>query len=421
MAHTKELATIKPTHSPIGASSMYRWAECPGSVALSATVPPQESSAYAEEGTEAHELAAKWLTSNGKTPDCDDDEMLDNVRVYVDYVYGLLGSKCKLFVEHGFDLSDVYPGAYGTNDAAVYDGVNKILHVIDLKYGAGIYVSARNNPQLRYYALGALLELQKEGHEVETVVMTIVQPRCTTIEGPARSETIDAVDLMEFAADLVMYAKRTAEPNAPLKAGDHCRFCPAINICPEVQNVKQMVAKSEFAAADEKHLVMEGTVPPHKLAEYLKAVPLLKAMIERIDAYAYAEARAGRPVPGYKLVEKRANRKWINETEVSLFLGSLKVSDDDIFEPRKIRTPAQMEKKLPSHYQMLTKFVTKESSGLVLVPEEDKRPAFKPDAKKEFAAAPVVTLAAGEGPALVLESPIDILGLSTEIIDPFAD
>ena len=230
--------------------------------------------------------------------------------------------------------------------------------------------------------------------------------------------SIDAVDLMEFAADLVMYAKRTAEPDAPLKAGDHCRFCPAINICPEVQNVKQMVAKSEFAAATAP---TEGTVPPHKLAEYLKAVPLLKAMIERIDAYAYAEARAGRPVPGYKLVEKRANRKWINETEVSLFLGSLKVSDDDIFEPRKIRTPAQMEKKLPSHYQMLTKFVTKESSGLVLVPEEDKRPAFKPDAKKEFAAAPVVTLAAGEGPALVLESPIDILGLSTETIDPFSD
>lgn len=361
---------------------MYRWAECPGSVALSEGI-VSESSAYAEEGTEAHELGATWLKGNGKTPECDDDEMLDNVRIYVDYVFGLLGSRCKLFVEHGFDLSDVYPGAYGTNDAAVYDGVNKILHVIDLKYGAGIYVSARNNPQLRYYALGALLELQKEGHEVETVVMTIVQPRCTTIEGAARSETIDAIDLMEFAADLVMYAKRTAEPNAPLKAGDHCRFCPAIIKCPEVQNVKQLVAKSEFA----KTTPAEGSVPPDALAKALKAIPILEALVKRIDAYAYQEARAGRPVPGYKLVEKRANRKWINETEVSLFLGGLKVGDDDIFEPKKVRTPAQMEKKLPSHYSMLEKFVTKESSGLVLVPIEDKRPAFKPDAKKEFATA----------------------------------
>ena len=379
---TKELATIRPTHSPIGASSMYRWAECPGSVALSEGI-VSESSAYAEEGTEAHELGATWLKGNGKTPECDDDEMLDNVRIYVDHVFSLLDAKCKLYVEHGFDLSEVYPGAYGTNDAAVYNLKTKTLHVIDLKYGAGIYVSAKNNPQLRYYALGALLELQKEGHEIQTVVMTIVQPRCTTIEGAARSETIDAIDLMEFAADLVMYAKRTAEPNAPLKAGDHCRFCPAIIKCPEVQNVKQLVAKSEFA----KTTPAEGSVPPDELAKALKAIPILEALVKRIDAYAYQEARAGRSVPGYKLVEKRANRKWINETEVSLFLGGLKVGDDDIFEPKKVRTPAQMEKKLPSHYSMLEKFVTKESSGLVLVPIEDKRPAFKPDAKKEFATA----------------------------------
>ena len=144
-------------------------------------------------------------------------------------------------------------------------------------------------------------------------------------------------------------------------------------------------------------------------------------MIERIDAYAYAEARAGRPVPGYKLVEKRANRKWMNETEVSLFLGSLKVSDDDIFEPRKIRTPAQMEKKLPSHYQMLTKFVTKESSGLVLVPEEDKRPAFKPDAKKEFAAAPALQIV--DERSIVSDEVINatLALMGSEIIDPFAD
>lgn len=379
---TKALATIRPTHSPIGASSMYRWAECPGSVALSEGI-VSESSAYAEEGTEAHELGATWLKGNGKTPECDDDDMLDNVRIYVDHVFSLLDAKCKLYVEHGFDLSEVYPGAYGTNDAAVYNPKTKTLHVIDLKYGAGIYVSAKNNPQLRYYALGALLELQKEGHEIQTVVMTIVQPRCTTIEGAARSETIDAIDLMEFAADLVMYAKRTAEPNAPLKAGDHCRFCPAIIKCPEVQNVKQLVAKSEFA----KTTPAEGSVPPDELAKALKAIPILEALVKRIDAYAYQEARAGRSVPGYKLVEKRANRKWINETEVSLFLGGLKVGDDDIFEPKKVRTPAQMEKKLPSHYSMLEKFVTKESSGLVLVPIEDKRPAFKPDAKKEFATA----------------------------------
>ena len=47
---------------------------------------------------------------------------------------------------------------------------------------------------------------------------------------------------------------------------------------------------------------MEGSIEPERLAQYIKAVPILKAMIERIDAYAYNEARSGRPVPGYKLV-----------------------------------------------------------------------------------------------------------------------
>ena len=125
-------------------------------------------------------------------------------------------------------------------------------------------------------------------------------------------------------------------------------------------------------------------------------MPLLKAMIERIDAYAYAEARAGRPVPGYKLVEKRANRKWINETEVSLFLGSLKVSTTTSSSLERSGHRHRWKRKLPSHYQMLTKFVTKESSGLVLVPEEDKRPAFAGCEEGKVAAPVALTGACGE-------------------------
>jgi predicted RNA-binding protein len=78
---------------------------------------------------------------------------------------------------------------------------------------------------------------------------------------------------------------------------------------------------------------------------------------------------------------------------------------------------------------MLTKFVNKESSGLVLVPEEDKRPAFKPDAKKEFEGVTVVGVdLAVPGSDRAVEITYagdkviavrDLLG--DEIIDPFAD
>jgi hypothetical protein len=370
--------TVRPVHSPIGASSMYRWAECPGSVKLSDGI-ASISSPYAEEGTTAHEYGALWLQGSGKQPPLPegvDDEMAEFVKVYVDHVFGLMDPGDRLFVEHGFDLSQIYPGAYGTNDASVYKKRKKTLHVIDLKYGSGIWVDVKDNPQLRYYGLGALIELMTLGETVDTVVLTIVQPRCASTDGPIRSETIEAVELLEFAADLKMYAERTTQPNAPLKAGDHCRFCPALQICPEVNKTRQEVAKLEFAPA--------LPYDPAKLKLALDSIPVMKAWIKRVDEFAYAEAEAGRCPPGYKLVEKRATRKWRSEDEVALYLGGLKVSDDLIFEPRAIRSVAQMEQALPDHKELLKKFVTKESSGHTLVDATDKRPAVKLSAKEEF-------------------------------------
>lgn len=74
------------THSSIGASGYYRWKECPGSVAF-----PPTSNVYAEEGTEAHELAEKLLRGETTYQQIEllgthSAEMTDAVRVYVDYI-----------------------------------------------------------------------------------------------------------------------------------------------------------------------------------------------------------------------------------------------------------------------------------------------------------------------------------------------
>jgi hypothetical protein len=71
-------------HSRIGASSMHRWATCPGSVRLSKDM-PNISSSYAEEGTRAHELAELILTGKDVPGDVD-PEMLEAVMVYVDAI-----------------------------------------------------------------------------------------------------------------------------------------------------------------------------------------------------------------------------------------------------------------------------------------------------------------------------------------------
>ena len=48
-------------HAKLGPSSASRWLNCPGSVALCATVPEEPSSEYADEGTFAHDIAERAI------------------------------------------------------------------------------------------------------------------------------------------------------------------------------------------------------------------------------------------------------------------------------------------------------------------------------------------------------------------------
>lgn len=347
------------THSKIGASSMYRWAACPGSVRLSENV-PNVSSSYAQEGTDAHDIAAKWLQS-GVKPKGIAREVEEAIQVYVDAVNDACSGVAPystLHIEQSFDLSQVHPGAYGTADAVIWNPQTKLLTVMDYKHGAGIPVSVYNNPQLRYYALGALLSLNYPATKVKLV---IVQPRCDHPDGPVRSETINAMDLLDFCADLITYAQATEAPNAPLNPGEHCRFCPAGKAlkCPAVKDKAQAIAKTVFTPA--------VSYDPKELARCLDARETVKAWLKNLDEFAYSEAEAGRPAPGYKLVDKAARRKWPAD-----LAGGYPV---EWYEPAELKSPAQLEKVSKEAKKFTAENTVKESSGHVLVAEDDKRPA----------------------------------------------
>lgn len=355
-------------HSKIGASSMDRWSACPGSVKLSEGI-PSISSSYAEEGTLAHSLAADWL-ANGIKPSFVDNDMHDAVAVYVDYIAPKQATHT-VYLEHRFDLSSVHPGCFGTADAVAWDPTTKHLEVIDYKHGAGVYVPAVENPQLRYYGLGALLDLKLPA---KTITVTIVQPRYEAHEGPIRSETLDVLDMLDFLADLKQYAAATEAPDAPLVPGEHCRWCPAARICPELGKQANEVAKMEFGNSP--------TYDAPKLKEALDKREIVKAWLKTIDEFAYDVLEKGGNIPGYKLVAKRATRKWRDPVEAQ---AALEGFGGDIFEPTTLKTPAQMEK-LVKDKKLIETLVVAESSGHTLVDSSDKRPAVKLSAKQEFAA-----------------------------------
>lgn len=218
---------IAPAHSKIGASSMSRWSKCPGSIRLCEGTPNIESR-YAAEGTRAHELAAGILEDPSNLATLGPSPMLDAVMVYVDFVRKESEGHT-LFIEKRFDLSSLHEGLFGTADAIIYREDTKHLIVADYKHGEGVPVEVENNSQLMYYGLGALLSL---GLPCETVELVVVQPRCAHDRGPIRRWQIQSVELLSFSADLVEFAKRTQDPDAPLVPGEQCQFCPAKFFCP---------------------------------------------------------------------------------------------------------------------------------------------------------------------------------------------
>lgn len=238
------MADTKPAHSPIGASSMYRWATCPGSVKMSEGKPDVAGKA-ALEGTAAHEIVGLALErgfSENKDAYKILSEQIEHLKVYTDYVQSLKGPD-ECHIEHSFDMSDIYPGLYGTADCVKYERDKRTLHVIDYKNGVALPVEVEGNLQLQYYALGALTTLN---YPCEFVTMTIVQPRCYHPAGPVRSWTVQSLHFLDFEAQLIAAAKDTQKRKTKLVAGEHCVFCPAKLDCPEKQSGAVGEAKKQF-------------------------------------------------------------------------------------------------------------------------------------------------------------------------------
>lgn len=384
-------------HSKLGASSAHRWMACPGSVRLSEGI-EKASSSYAKEGTAAHSLAEACLRA-------DDDpsrhigeeilgdgesfpvteEMAEAVQVFIDAVTRDYDPKTDVLgVERRFDLSTFHPGMFGTCDAIVYKPETKTLRVFDLKYGKGHAVEVTDNPQLKYYGLGAAIEEKRR--PISTVELYIVQPRAPHRDGPVRRWDIDIMDLIEWSGELVRAAKATETKNAATAAGEHCGFCPALPTC-ETARVRNLgVAQATFAAHPvEWTPPAPETLTPEQIAAVLIRAEEVKDWVAAVQQHAHAEAEAGRVPPGFKLVDKRAQRKWADEQEVIKKFEQLGAAT--LYVEPKLRSPAQLEaavyaaakdrgkKFTKKDAEALVKpYVIKESSGTNLVPDGDARP-----------------------------------------------
>lgn len=256
-------------HAKLSASGAYIWLNCTMSPSLSEGV-PRKSNKYADEGTSAHEyaewmLAKRQIGKAAKKVFTQNDLFEDNLGVYVDYVESLAKQTALYAVEKRVSLARLWENEnqqppevmFGTSDFVALvphteTALGVILHVVDLKFGAGVAVDPKDNSQGLYYALGTYLSLPDNVMPPDMIRITIVQPRASHPDGPIRHWDIATVDMLDWAYSVLKPTVELIAENDKTKLsiveGKHCRWCPAAaGNCPVKRQTKATKAKEVFA------------------------------------------------------------------------------------------------------------------------------------------------------------------------------
>lgn len=313
------------SHALLSASGAHRWLRCPPSARLEETL-PESTSAFADEGSLAHELAALKLEKKFTVLKPSDHkkrmaaikanplyqaEMDGYTEVYLDYILGVVHAhpvKPYLAIEKQVDYGHIAPEGFGTADCIVIAGTQ--MSVIDLKYGKGIPVSAYENEQMKLYALGAIRAYQMI-YCIETVKLTIVQPRLESIS----EFEISTADLLAWGDSIKSTAAMAFAGLGHFTPGEkQCQFCLAAGTCRA--RAEKNLALAKIAPALPPLLTNE------EVGQTLKAAQDLAKWAKKLESVALNKLLDGEEIPGWKAVEGRSNREIDNLDEAFAILKS---------------------------------------------------------------------------------------------------
>ena len=373
---TTDIAHKDRAHSYVGGSTAKRVMNCPGSVNLCAQYPNVET-VFAAEGTALHEAIdlifrgmmrdereVIGLKFNGVTltEDLFDAAIAPALAMW-DALDEELGG-IHFFTEKRVIFPDI-KSAFGTVDIV---GTSKDRSVVwDWKFGRGVAVSAVENEQLMYYAFAAAHTAPTEQlfERDKPIELFICQPLISNGERFTRWTTSWA-QLEVFALELRHAVERSQEPDPPFKTGSWCRFCNAKTGCPAYRGMVDQVA----------------TLSPAQMqSEIERWLPYADMMIEwgqAVKDTAHRHLEEGGSIDGWKLVQKRATRKWTDEDKAEAFLAEAGVPPD-VRAVKNVISPAEAEKVLKrlKAGEIPDSLVSKISSGTTLATADDKRPAVE--------------------------------------------
>jgi hypothetical protein len=364
----QQLKESSVQHSSIvGGSTAKRVISCPGSVALVQKMPPQPSSIYADKGTMLHDAISRILLDQGvvigqfKHKDITLTEELyaEKIAVALDALDEIDPNGDLVYeVETRVGFGDLLPGVFGSTDLVGRIGDRAL--VLDWKFGDGVVVDAEENAQLMFYAAAAMrTEALKWAFDGATEI------ECVIVQPPMIKRWVTTPErIKEFERELVRAVKIASQEDAPLSQGEHCRWCAAKPICPQMTGAVDRALKQQIINLD-----------VDTLAQHLHTADLLEGWIKDLRALAFGLLEQGATVPGYKLVQKQARRQWVDEDKAATWMEAEGVYP---FKEPELFSPAQAEKELKKRKVALRDdLVVSVSSGTTLAPVDDPRPAVQ--------------------------------------------
>jgi len=365
-------------HFAIGGSTAQRTLNCPSWRVMASTLPSGngKGNEFADRGTLLHNCIEKLILDpdldiqsligasyNDITLDYDMlNEALQPALTAYDNFANAVGIQTD-FIEATLEVDDEMGGTadilFITEDA---------IGIIDHKFGSMI-VSPEENSQALFYLMCARDDpkwTKLFTPERKRIIVGINQPKQDDSECLTTWETT-IERLNEFTEQF--YDALDAEDGDNPQAGSHCQYCPAVAICP-----------ARTGAARKALMIDPNSNDAAELAKAMAMVADVESWCKAVKKTSHEQAELGMTIKGFKLVAKRATRKWIDDSDVMAKIRKMKKIKIGEVTDVKVKTVPQLEKyckKEGVDFAQFDAYYSKVSSGTTLTSDTDKRPAVQ--------------------------------------------
>jgi hypothetical protein len=214
-------------------------------------------------------------------------------------------------------------------------------------------------------------------YPIAKIHLAIIQPRLDSIS--EFNLTLD--ELLAWGDEIKPTAQKAFNGEGEYVPGEHCKFCRAKAQC--------RARADQYTALDDFKQMKPPLISNEEVGQILIKAENLEAWAKALKEYALAEVLKGKEIPGWKAVEGRGSRSYVDQDVAFAHLQENGIDEAMLYE-RTPLTVAKIEKVLAkAEFRSLLEepgHVKKSAGKPTLAPAGDKREAvtLAPDAASDF-------------------------------------